>query len=620
MHVFRSGLLFMAALGLTRLSASDSEYITIHQSKTFYKILALDDMEETVWKNYTIHNEKGDHAALLILSYDKASKVLDAEVEVKNNLGQLKKYKLRDFEDRAMNDGYSIFSDNRMKFLNITTSTYPIHLDFRYTIKHKNTLGLKRWIPQEGYHIKLESAELLVQTQIPGLVTFKELNFKGTRTINDKSLHWLVDTMVSLEDEVFDTPMEDKFNMVLLSANRIKFDGHQGELGNWYQYGQWVNSLIKERDVLTPEDQSRINLLVPTDATPRSKINTLYKYLQQNTRYVSVQLGIGGFQPMAASEVAKAGYGDCKALSNYMKALLKSVGIPAYYTEIGSGSRKINHADFTSFYQTNHVILTVPGPQDTLFLECTHPYFPPGYVGNDNSDRFALMADVDGGRLIRTPVYTEQHNVLSSHAQIRLDGQGHGTSKITTQYGGAFYEPFADFEIKGVKEKREELIKTHPGIDFTLDSFDHRFDFTGIPAIVLNEHAYIKKYASISGTRMFIPFSLMHPLTQDLLPNKSRLNEIVIPIGITQKDTLSILIPSGYEMESIPKPISIKTPFGELESHTTVIERTIQTCTTFILFKSRNPKESYAEFSDLLAKAFRVRQSKLVIKKSIEKP
>ena len=67
--------------------------------------------------------------------------------------------------------------------------------------------------------------------------------------------------------------------------------------------------------------------------------------MQNNTRYISIQLGIGGWRPFEAAYVASKGYGDCKALSNYMYSLLKEAGILSYYTLVkaGAGEEDINY-------------------------------------------------------------------------------------------------------------------------------------------------------------------------------------------------------------------------------------------------------------------------------------
>ena len=131
-------------------------------------------------------------------------------------------------------------------------------------------------------------------------------------------------------------------------------------------------------------------------------MKAVYDYLAKTTRYVSIQLGIGGLQPITATDVCRTGFGDCKGLSYYAGSMGNELGIPATYTVISSTIERLL-PDFSSANQMNHVILQVPLPQDTLWLECTNPQLPFGYVHQDIAGHDALLIQPTGGSIYRLP-------------------------------------------------------------------------------------------------------------------------------------------------------------------------------------------------------------------------
>ncbi|WP_298288681.1 hypothetical protein [uncultured Lutibacter sp.] len=117
--------------------------------------------------------------------------------------------------------------------------------------------------------------------------------------------------------------------------------------------------------------------------------------MQDKTRYISVQVGIGGLRPMLASDVDKLGYGDCKALTNYTKSLLDIVGVESYFTELYGGFDKIDMDFKTPSIQGNHVILNIPNEVNDIWLECTNQKVPFGYIANFTDDRDDIVVKLE---------------------------------------------------------------------------------------------------------------------------------------------------------------------------------------------------------------------------------
>ena len=127
-------------------------------------------------------------------------------------------------------------------------------------------------------------------------------------------------------------PRSERVPFVYIAPNEYRTLGNDFDFRTWKSYGQWNYSLIENRDNLPGNIRDQLLERIKDKKTKLEKIKEIYRFVQQNTRYVNTNIGIGGWQPVDAGTVAIKGYGDCKGLVNYTKALMSLAGITSYYT------------------------------------------------------------------------------------------------------------------------------------------------------------------------------------------------------------------------------------------------------------------------------------------------
>src|SRR5690606_8122276 len=121
-----------------------------------------------------------------------------------------------------------------------------------------------------------------------------------TNTGDIISLTWSFD---NLQPPTFEPYADRTEAMIRIEAapTVFEFEGYAGTMETWDEYGKWIASLNRGRNVLPEETRARIKALVSPLQTREEKVKALYTYLQNKTRYVSIQLGIGGYQPFEAA-------------------------------------------------------------------------------------------------------------------------------------------------------------------------------------------------------------------------------------------------------------------------------------------------------------------------------
>ncbi|HVY73828.1 MAG TPA: DUF3857 domain-containing protein, partial [Puia sp.] len=379
---------------------------------------------------YTILNENALRYAEYRTFYDHFITLNYVNATLYDAQGkELQHFKKKDMRDIAAEDGYSLASDRRYREGGFSYHDYPFTVEFEEEDEADGAIfGINDWFPGAGIKISRQDSRYDIIAPKDYQIRYRSVNADLLPAISEKgdkrTYHWELKNQPAMVEEPFAVPGTAYEPYLLVGLTDIEVQGYRGNLSTWNDFGKFYGSLQKGRDVLPGNVRAKVHELVDHLSDPKEKIAVLYDYLQKNTHYVSVQLGIGGWQTFDATYVANNKYGDCKALSNFMVSLLKEAGIKANIVAIYGGERA---PDFVKDFVNdpfNHVICCVPMAKDTVWLECTSQHLPAGYLSSFTSNRYGLMILDDGGHLVHTPVYGLADNLQVRNVSAFLDETG----------------------------------------------------------------------------------------------------------------------------------------------------------------------------------------------------
>jgi hypothetical protein len=569
----------------------------------------------------TILNKKADYYGEVRIAYDNLRKITSLKARSFDKNGRLiKQLKSKDIKDYAAHQNISSYSDNRLKYFDLRYADYPYTIEYEIEKDYNGLLSLPGWVPYSGFNISSQQSSLEIKAPEDYDIRYLERNIdpiaKESIIDGKKIVSWEFGSFKAMEREPRMPFLQYISPTVITAPSNFEMEDYEGSMKDWASFGLWEKQLNDGRDVLPLEDANKIKAMVEAEPSRIEKIKKLYEYLQNNTRYISIQLGIGGWQTFPATDVASKGYGDCKALSNYMKSMLKSVDIESYYTLVKAGRNTANiNKDFPS-NQFNHMILCVPNYQDTIWLECTSQDNPFGYLGGFTDDRDVLVINENGGGIAHTKIYGIENNKQNQITNVVLNENGSATASLSVACTGLQYDNYSRLLDIGEGEQKKWLYKNLDFPGFELLDFKFGQQKKMIPEVSAAIDVTINRFASVSGKRLFFQPNVVNKTGNISIPQKDRKFDFVLSYPFEDMDTVEIQIPESFHLEFIPEKTTIESSFGTYESHVFSEEGKITYVRKFSLVKGTFPPEEYIKFVKFINKVAKADKSKLVLVKS----
>jgi hypothetical protein len=372
---------------------------------------------------------------------------------------------------------------------------------------------------------------------------------------------------------------------------------------NWQAMGNWYLNLTSRRRDASPEIKQQVTALTASASTSLGKLRALAQFVQQDIRYVAIELGIGGWQPHPAADVFAHRYGDCKDKATLMSSMLREIGVDSYYVVINTerGSVTPDMPPYVGGF--NHVIVAIKLPEGLadpslvatlqhpkqgrlLFFDPTNELIPFGQIGGYLQANYGLLVTPDGGELVELPKQPSTMNGIQRTARLALDTSG--TLKGDVQEVRVGDRAWSERRALTTVTKDTDMIK--PVERLLADSLSF-FQITKASVINLRQTGQpfgfnysfeAVNYAKNAGGLLLVRPRVMGSKSSALLETKEQRKYPVEFNGPARDtDAFDITLPPGYQVDDLPPPTDADYSFASYHSKTEVHGNVLRYTRTF---------------------------------------
>jgi len=561
-----------------------------------------------------INNRSGDDYTEVSIPFSKMNRVSKVEACIKDLNGNvIKKLSSSDIKEHSYFPDYSFYADEMVKEFTLKHNLYPYILSYTYQEQTNEFFEIEMWKPIIGWEVPTENASLTIQLPKNYSISHRNLRTSEikTDTINDNiRFSWQAKYTPIDKPEIFMPDRNEYYPRIEIVPENFNYE-KKGSFNDWRTYGNWQYSLIENISDLPVSEQNKIKSLISGVTDKLEQIRIIYHYLQDETRYVNISIKTGGMKPFPASFVSENKYGDCKALSNYMKAMLGSVGIISYYTNIYADDDIIAIDKSFPSPQFNHIILNIPLGKDTIWLDCTSDG-PFNYLGTFTQNRDAFVVEKDKSRFERTPALKLNDVLDIREVEFSEKSSNEVLARFENTYHGYNFEYLSSL-TKQVNDNRKTQIVHEKYIETGFDPID--FKIIEKP----RDSAFIQlKYTATTG-RIYnqygnekiirlLPFDI-----PDFNKPSVRKYPVQIDFPVYKSDTLNYQIPQSYSVTNKPENLSFNSEFGKYTIQYIPGNSKMRVIKSFALYAGSYTLKQYPAFYDFIKKVTELEKNTVII-------
>ena len=566
-------------------------------------VLSTDKMKRVVRVAYKILRPGGREYGVVAVPFNSNTKITGLRGWCIPAQG--KDYEIKDKEAVEVSlpktEGSELISDVKVKLLRIPAPDPGNIVGYQYEVEEHPLVLQEIWDFQKQTPVR----ESRFSVQLPAGWEYKAswLNYPPSNPTQASSnqWQWVLSDLKEIREEDDMPPMSGLQGQMVISFFPPGGPATNG-YSSWQEMGIWYRNLTNGRRDASAEIKQKVTALTASAPTTLDKIRILARFVQQDIRYVAIELGIGGWQPHAASDVFNFRYGDCKDKATLLSSMLHEIGVDSYYVAINTQRGSIT-PETPAYSGFNHVILAIKLPLGVtdpslistmqhpklgkiLFFDPTNEVTPFGQVRGHLQANYGLLVTPDGGELVELSKQPASMNSIRRTAKLTLDPTGRLQGDVEEIRIGdrAWSQRWAlrlvTKDIDRIKPIENLLAGSVPNFHITKASVIN-FQQTDQP-FGFNYSFEAENYAKNAGNLLLVRPRVLGSMSKGLLETKEpRKFAIEFDGPVRDTDKFEITMPAGYEVDDLPPPVDADYSFASYHSKTEVTGNVIGYTRTF---------------------------------------
>jgi hypothetical protein len=300
-----------------------------------------------------------------------------------------------------------------------------------------------------------------------------------------------------------------------------------------------------------------------------------------------------------ASDVLAHGYGSTEEITLLFVAMARAAGFDASIVQVSDRKERFFAKEWTSLRQIDNLVAAVNVNGSDVYLEPGTPFCPYGSLRWNHTATDGLKLDKKGGTFVKAPPVTYDKSVVRRTAYTTLEENGTLKGDVTIEFKGAEALEHRLDELESddagrKKDLEDELKQWLPKGAIVKMVVAQGWEGTDEP-LVAKFSVEVPDYASTAGKRLLAPAYLFQVKQNQAFAHGQRKYPVYFPYPFTEADSVSIKVPPGFTMESVPPQREAKLPYARYQSISQFDGLQLVTQRTLIFNGVYFPLEKYSE-------------------------